>query len=409
MSRKTRALSAALLAVLAILGGFELLSTSRYRVQLVMPSAAQLTTGSPVLIRGSAVGKVEELRVRGGRAVVTVTVSGEDAPLHDGTTTSVDWAAALGERTLTLHPGPRTNPAIPDGGLLDAPSRQAEVDQVLAALDQTTRARLTSLIRRLDTTVHGSEPELNATLRSAGPAVEALGQVASAIGKDGPAINQLVDELHRMTTVAVGRQQQLRGVVTDLTSFTGEAADKQQQLSDGLRELPSALATANDTLSRVPAATDATAPLLEELRPATGQLPELAGELNPLMRDLEPALDRLRPTLEATRDLFGRTPRLLDTAHDTLPVLGRIAHGYQPAARFLRPYTPEFVGFLTNWGSAFSTYDSQGHLWAGLLAPGSNAFDDNAVRPPGATLRAEPKPGDVVGQPWNDATRGGGR
>src|SRR5581483_151248 len=124
--------------------------------------------------------------------------------------------------------------------------------------------------------------------------------------------------------------------------------------------------------------------------------------------DLRPSVNDLRPTLEATRDLLDLTPDLLDSARDDLPTLTHMAKDYRPAAAFLRPYTPEFVGWITNWGMAFAHYDSQGHMWSGLLAAGSDALGESVVRPPGSQLRAEPKPGESVGQPWNDATDAAG-
>ncbi len=52
----------------------------------------------------------------------------------------------LGERYVNLVPGPNTNAALPDGAMFEAQSQQVEADQVLAALDVPTRARLSSMI-----------------------------------------------------------------------------------------------------------------------------------------------------------------------------------------------------------------------------------------------------------------------
>jgi phospholipid/cholesterol/gamma-HCH transport system substrate-binding protein len=78
--------------------------------------------------------------------------------------------------------------------------------------------------------------------------------------------------------------------------------------------------------------------------------------------------------------------------------------GLSPAITFLRPYTPEAVGGLANWGQAFAPYDGAGHTWAGLLAPGINAFNETPVPLPSTRKNPAPAPGAVVGQPWTDAT-----
>jgi phospholipid/cholesterol/gamma-HCH transport system substrate-binding protein len=104
-----------------------------------------------------------------------------------------------------------------------------------------------------------------------------------------------------------------------------------------------------------------------------------------------------------------KAPQLFDEAHQTLPPLADTIHDYGPAWRFLRPYTPEFVGFAMNWGNTFSTYDSQGHVWAGLLAPGPDAFNEGVTHLPGQVARPTPDPGDAAGQPWVDANGDGVR
>ena len=405
MMTRGRMIVGAVIAIAALVAGWALFSAQAgYQLKFVLPSAAQLAEGSPVLIDGQKVGSIKTLAVQDGKAVATISISGDQAPLHEGTTSRVEWFSALGERFLTLTPGPATNAAIPSGSLYQAQAGQIEVDQVLAALDTPTRVRLSSLFQQLNSTTQGVEPELNQTLKTAGPTVQALGEVLAGVGKDGPAIKALVAQLHNVMSVAADRQAQLRGVISDLTAFTGTTAAQQRQLSDGLAELPSTLQAAHETLDKVPPAVEATVPLLHDLKPGTDRLPSVSRNLSPVLNDLRPSVEQLRPTLEATRDLLDLTPDLLDTARDDLPTLTDMAKKYGPGAAFLRPYTPEFIGWITNWGMAFNHYDSQGHVWAGLLAAGSDGLGESVVRPPGSQLRAEPKPGESVGQPWNDAT-----
>lgn len=71
---------------------------------------------------------------------------------------------------------------------------------------------------------------------------------------------------------------------------------------------------------------------------------------------------------------------------------------------FLRPYTPEIMGFVSNWGNLFSTYDSQGHFAHPLVVSGSSAPDNLPhVVPPGGKSATRILPGELVNQPWTDA------
>lgn len=406
----TRTLAAAAVAVAVIAGvGVGLTGGGPdYQVQLVVPSAAQLVDEAPVWVDGRPVGAVESTEVRDGQAIVTIGVEEPIAPLHDGTTSRIEWKSVLGERVVTLYPGPAENAEIPDGSLLAAKSAQVEVDTVLAAFDEPTRERLNSLIGQLNGTLEGREPDLQQVLQTAGPTVDALGSVLEAVGRDGRAIQQLITELQQVTGPLAERQGQVRNVVDDLGRLTGELAPQQAQLRDGLKELPATLETAQTTLDMIPAATDATVPLLEDLAPATERLPSVARSLSPLLRDLRPTLADLRPTLVAADELLGVTPGFLDTSHEMLPSLQTTMEEYQPALSFLRPYAPEIAGFVTTWGNAFSGYDSQGHVWAGIPAVvGGSSNDESLAGGLPAGIVDKPAPGALVDQPWTDANGDG--
>lgn len=390
----------AIAAVVAVTAG----AGRDYQVQLVVPSAAQLVTEVPVLVDGVPVGSVESTEVREGKAIVTISVEEPIAPLHTGTTSRIEWTSVLGERVVTLYPGPMDNAEIPDGSMLDAPSAQIEVDTVLAAFDGPTRERLNSLFTQLNGTFTDREPQLQETLRSVGPTVGALGEVLEAVGRDGQAIQELLTELQEVTGPLAQQQGQVRSVVSDLTTLTANIAPQQAYIREGLRETVPTLDTAKTTLDLIPEATDATVPLLKDLRPGIEQLPELSRTLAPLLRDLRPLVSDLGPTLNSLADLLDRLPAFVDSSAGFLPKAKDAAEIYQPALSFLRPYTPEIVGFATNWGNAFSGYDSQGHVWAGIPAPFGGSSNDESLGggfPTGIDPR--PAPGALVDQPWTDA------
>jgi phospholipid/cholesterol/gamma-HCH transport system substrate-binding protein len=409
MSKNMITLASAVVAVLLFAGLFIAFTTGTgYRVVMVMPSAAQLPKGAPVWIDGSKAGEIEDLQEKGGKALATLAL--DQGPLHEGTTSRVEWKSALGERVVTLYPGPSTNAAIPDGGSFEGQSAQIEVDQVLAALDKPTRDHLQGLVQQASGTLKGDEGNVKQTLQSAGPTVEALGQVLQGVGDDGPAIRGLVTQLSQMSQVAADRQTQVRGVVNNLASFTHDTAQQQQGISDALGELPPTLDAAKQTLDKVPGTADATVPLLQDLGPATAKLGPVSKNLSPLLSDLRPTVAKLGPTLDAASSVLDRTPGLIDRGNQVVPALKDTVTGFSPAIAFLRPYAPEAAGFLTNFGQAFAPYDSQGHVWAGLLAPGSNAVNEDPVAGiPGSRTYDDLKPGQIVNQPWTDATGSGVR
>src|SRR5262249_52321626 len=129
-----------------------------------------------------------------------------------------------------------------------------------------------------------------------------------------------------------------------------------------------------------------------------------------LLTDLRPAVARLNPTLTAVRELLTETPGLLDSAQAVVPGVTTTLRGLSPAVAFLRPYTPELMGWLTEWGGAFSPYDSQGHYIDALINASALSVDDNpGIQAPAITKNDHPQPGFVDGQPWTDADGSGMR
>lgn len=377
-----------------------------YRLRLVMPMAAGVENGLPVRINNVGVGRVTGVRAEDGKAVVDVRIDDGAAPLHAGTKPVITYRSLVGESYLQLSPGPKTGPPLPSGSVIRTDWSQVQVEDVLAALDPATRDRLRSLLAQTSTTLGGREQDVRATLNTAGPTVQALGQVLAAVGQDGPAIRELVRKLAAMTSAVAARRTQLSAAVANLTGITESVAAHQRELTEGLGELPPTLRSANANLGKVPRAVDAAQPLLRDLRPVAEQLPAVAGDLSPLLADLRPATVDLVPTLRSADSLLRYTPGLLDGAHATLPDVTKAVSGLAPALDYLRPYTPDLVGWLTNWDGVFAGYNSQGHYGHLLLTLSATSVHNNpGIKPPGLNFDPNTAPGSAAGQPWTDANR----
>ncbi|MHA6793047.1 MlaD family protein [Pseudonocardia bannensis] len=403
--RRVLLAATAVLLVLATSAAGLMTFSGPYRVSVVLDNATNVIIGSMVKVNGFDAGEVESIAVRDGRAELVLRLDSDFAPLHDGATTKIIWKALLGERLVELTDGPVTNAEIPDGGMLRAEQPSpVELDTVLAALDQPTRDQVNSLIRNLESTLSGSEAGLNATLKTAGPALAATGDVLRGIGTDGEAIRQLVTQLNATMGILARRDGDVERIVRQLGGAVGQAVAQREALGQVVQELPGTLRQARTTLGNVPDSVDAALPLLDALAPATGRLPSVAQNLQPLLADLRPAMADLRPTLGSAAELLQYTPGLLDSGAATLPAIDETLVGLTPALDYLRPYSPELAGFLTNWGSAVANYDANGHYARIYITGGlENGNINPGVLPPGTSKNLTPLPGELVGQPWSDA------
>jgi phospholipid/cholesterol/gamma-HCH transport system substrate-binding protein len=389
-------IAVAAVALLVVAGVVVALTGSgKYSVTAVMPAGnPNLIEGAPVYIDGFEAGSIDSIRPEDNKAVVTVSLDRELAPLHAGAFFHVQWKALVGERLLFVQDGPKGNAEIPSGGMVEGTfPKPTEVADVLAALDPQTRDKLGSLVSTLNSTVGGHEQDLNATVRTAGPALAAVGEVLRGIGTDGPAINALVTDLNKTMATIAARQDDLSGVVNDLSASARATAEQREQLRAALQKLPGTLDIAQGTLGRVPGVTEETLPLLADLESATGKLPGVSEQLAPLLHDLRPLVADLKPTLESASMLLDRTPGLLDSAQGTLPGLTAAAGDFTPALDFLRPYTPDAAAFLTTWGSAGQNYDSNGRYMRIFAQEGTTSPALNpGVTPPGIVHEDTPAP-----------------
>lgn len=391
------------IALLLGFGIFQLNKSNDYTLQLLMPSAQDVFVGATITIAGQGVGEVKDVDVKDGQARVTVSVDKAHSPLRAGTTGHVTWNSAIGRRAIELVPGPNDNAALPSGKLVVVKTERVELDEVLAALDTPTRAKVQSLVGNLQTTLKDREPDANATITEAGPAVQALGDVLKGVGEDGPAIRALVTNLHDVTSTLSKRHSELADTIQNLGAVVSSAAAQQKQLKAALDEAPSTITQGTNTFAKVPDAVDNTVPLLKALHPATKQLPEVASNLNPVLTDLKPSIAALRPTLQSVTTLLQYMPGLLANAHSVIPQVSDTVTSVGPAVSFLRPYTPETIGFLSNWTSIFAAKNDTGHHARALLVESATSVTDLPIIPPGTQLDTTPAPGSLAGQPWTDA------
>lgn len=376
-----------------------------YELQLLMPSADASFVGGQVRIKGDPVGRIDGIEVRDGQAVVTVQVDGDRAPLPAGTRARVEATSVIGARVIELLPGKEGNPTLESGSMITDSVEPVELDQVLAALDPETRESVKGLVAQIEGTVNGREANVNQTLEAAGPTFQALGEILRAVGKDGPAIRELVTELHKVTGSLASRDQDIAGTISDVDTLVRAVAARNSSLSKGLEKLPGTIDQATSTLRAVDPAVGASRGLLQDLQPAAARLPGVAAKLSPVLQQLRPVSGDLRSVLESASVLLQDTPAVLDTTHATFPDAATAVDRAGPMVNFLRPYTPELAGWLSNWTGIFGSENKAGNYARALITTGASAVGiyPGGVNPPGIERADTPAPGSIVGQPWTDA------
>ena len=180
-----------------------------------------------------------------------------------------------------------------------------------------------------------------------------------------------------MTAVAE-RRDDLSGLVTNANATAGAIAAENEALSRALELLPTTLRRANTTFVNLRATLDDLDVLVAESKPATKDLAPFLRELRPLVRDARPTIRDLSTLVRrdgADNDLVEATRKMPALQRVATPAFtqGRLAlQRAQPVLEFIRPYTPDFVGWLRDFGQGAANYDANGHF--ARIQPIFNAF-----------------------------------
>jgi phospholipid/cholesterol/gamma-HCH transport system substrate-binding protein len=119
-------------------------------------------------------------------------------------------------------------------------------------------------------------------------------------------------------------------------------------------------------------------PLVAASKPATKDLARFFSDLRPLVTQAIPTVGDLRiavarpgPGNDLT-DLLKQAPALERAAKPSFAHSIAALQQVTPVLKFIRPYTPDFIGWLKDFGQGASNYDANGHF--ARIQPIFNAY-----------------------------------
>ena len=343
---------------------------TRYTVRLI--NAGQLVKGDDVQVGVRRIGSIDDIELTDdNQAEIKITVEEAFAPLRQGTTAIVRATSLSGiaNRYIALTPAPGSADPIPDGGQLKTEKTTSivDLDQLFNTLDEKTRRSLQLLIQGFSTQYDGKEQQANDAIKYFNPAISSTTALARELTADQPTLQRfLVDTSNVMSTIAQ-RRNDLAGLITNTNSTAGAIAAERASLSQTLQQLPATLRKANTSFVNLRSTlTDLTA-LVDETKPVAPRLAPFFRALRPLVSDARPTVRDLRRLIREQGsdndaiDLLNKTPRLARLAAPTFSNTVKTLRRAQPVVEYIRPYAPEFISWLRDFGQTPSTYDANGH------------------------------------------------
>ncbi len=346
-------------------------SGSTYTLRANFQNASGLVGGDNVLIGPATVGTVSSISLTpNGLAQVQLSLHNV-APLRQGTVARIyeDSLSGIASKYVELEPGSTPAPPIPSGGLIDVSHTYSAVnlDQVFDAFDPLTRAGLRNVVRGEAAAIQGKGVEANQALKYFAPGLQSTSQVTAELTRDEPVFDQLLVQGADTLQTLASRSQQLSALISNTSTATGAIARESEALQQTLALLPSTLRQATTTFGGLQTTLNTLDPLVAASKPAVRRLPLFLSRLRPLITEAIPtigALDDLIHNPAGTGDLTTlaqTTPTLAAIAKTTFPQLIRELNDSQNQLDYLRYYTPDVVGALTNLGQAGAYYDANGH------------------------------------------------
>jgi phospholipid/cholesterol/gamma-HCH transport system substrate-binding protein len=381
--------AAAVLAALLLLGG----GGGGYTVKANFQNASQLVKGNLVQVAGKAVGKVDDIDLTpDGQAQVTMSIDEDYAPLRRGTKAIVRQASLSGiaNRYVDLTLPADSAPKIADGGVIeqDATTSAVDLDQLFNTFDPATRKDLKKVFAGSAKQYKGKGEEFNEGMLYLNPSLAASSKLFNELNRDTPLLQRFVVESSKLVTDVAERRDDLAGLVDGLATTMTAIGSEEAALAESIERLPDFMRRANTTFLNLRAALDDLDPLVEDSKPVAKKLRPFMAELRPLARDARPTLRDLSDILRkpgADNDLVelqNLQPALRDatvrdvqengkTREGAFPASARALRDFAPVIGFLRPYTPDVVGWFDDFSHS-GIYDALGA--ASRVGVHANAF-----------------------------------
>ena len=365
---------------------------------LLFQSAGQLVTDDDVQVGGRRVGSVREIELTDdNQAAIKVVVEEPYAPLRDGTQAVIRLTSLSGiaNRYIALTPAPGDAKELDEGATITTESTTdvVDLDQIFNTLDEGTRDDLAGVIKGFATQYEGKGEQAGLSAKYFNPLLSSSRRLVQEVTEDEAALTEFLVNSSRAVTTIAERRDDLSQLVGNANATASAIGAENIALARALGLLPTTLRRANTTFVNLRATLDDLEVLVDVSKPATK-------DLAPFLRELRPLVQAARPTIRDLRLAVRRSGPDNDLVEATrkMPALQRAAtpafrNGRQalvkaqPVLEFARPYTPDFIGWVRDFGQGSANYDANGHY--ARIQPMFNAFQF-ADNPAGGVLTPVP-------------------
>jgi phospholipid/cholesterol/gamma-HCH transport system substrate-binding protein len=209
----------------------------RYTVHAVFSDAAGIRAGDAVTVAGLNAGRVNGVKVQGGRVVMDLGVN-SSVDLTSDTSAQIRIETLLGRRSVELVDGTSSRPLQSDATIplvrTQTPVDITDLNDIsVRLLNRSDAGALNTLMEEVTTVTRGKRHELRQILTG-------LGRVLKAVDARRSELGLLLDALRTVSTTLGERSQTIVSLIDNLDSVLNNLAARQKALATLLRATDSA-------------------------------------------------------------------------------------------------------------------------------------------------------------------------
>lgn len=354
----------AVVLVVALSGG----GGDAYHVRMRVADADGLRDGSLVTVGGVTVGTVDvSLGPRGKKVIIDAKLDSGKGPVGRSASAFIASVNLLGQKQLEIDKGDVEKHPAPSGSFIPTArvKPSTDLDQVLAVLGPTTRARLGVLIKEAGQAVGGRKSDISLLIGQLPHTVQSATQLLDAVVSDNHTLASLVGHTDSLVGQVTTKRRRLTQLIDTVGQTATTVAGRRQALRATLAKAPGTLATLQRFLGQLQRTTVPLGPAARELTATAPDLHKTLAELSPFQHAAEPTLHtatKVAPTL--THLATGATP-VLRRATPTAELLATFAQHLVPTTDTLDHSVDNLIGVIKNWSRAVQFRDGLSHVFRG--------------------------------------------
>jgi len=302
-----------------------------YLIEVEFDNAAGLTADAAVQIAGVEIGRVDSIRLKNGKAVVTLRLP-QDVKLEKDVSAAIKTHGILGDKYIEIIPGTMGSGAMQPGERISQVERQADVDKLLNQL--AAIADDVKMVSGALSKVMGGEAGVN----SMGVILDNMGQLTK-----------------NLNTVIVSNEKNVKAMLENARQLTGNLNRVVVQNDEKVGQVIDNLKGASREMEKTFAALNEIADGVKKGEGTLGQLvkdKEMAGKLNQTFASLQEVTDKINQG----RGTIGKLINEDDTVNNLNQSLGGI-NRYINRTEAFRTHIGYRGEYLTDKSSAKSYLD----------------------------------------------------